>query len=123
MMHKKAGWNQTSVRITIGVRTVLQLRLKFGRRTGPYPSRRPGPILIQRWELELEFSERNFDSGEFECSNIRRRIGDSYLKYSNIDQIFEYLAHLSNPNRAFGTRIFEIPFTVGVGSHARQNWK
>ena len=30
------------------------------------------------------YSERNFDLGEFEYSNIRRRIGDAYLKYSNI---------------------------------------
>jgi len=39
-------------------------------------------------------SERNFDSGEFEYSNIRRRIGDAYLKYSNIDIEYSNIWHI-----------------------------
>jgi len=39
-------------------------------------------------------SERNFDSGEFEYSNIRRRIGDAYLKYSIIDIKYSNIWHI-----------------------------
>ena len=39
-------------------------------------------------------SERNFDSSEFEDSKIRCRIGESYLKYSNIDIEYSNIWHI-----------------------------
>src|SRR5271156_6235436 len=68
-------------------------------------------------------SERHFDSGESEYSNIRLTSQTSLAVHrveSKIwSRIFEYLGEysaekpgLSNPNPGFRCRIFDLPFTA-----------
>jgi len=53
----------------------------------------PGNLIASKLSPRQN-SERNFDSGEFEYSNIRRRIGDACLKYSNIDIEYSNIWHI-----------------------------